>query len=94
MDKRLMTVDEFCRAYAVGRTRTYALIKRGAIEAVKSGTRTLITVASADEWASGLPRVGPKGGAARNGAEDQSSDGDEKRAPNTPDDDDDDDAER
>ena len=46
----LITVNEFCAAYRVGRTKTYALLSAGEIEAVKLGTRTMIRHRSAEAW--------------------------------------------
>jgi excisionase family DNA binding protein len=53
-----LTVNEFCRVYAVGRTLTYRLISSGAIEARKVGAKTLIPRASAERWLASLPKVG------------------------------------
>ena len=53
--KHLLTVREFCEVYGVGRTRAYSLMQAGAIEAVKIGASTRITVESAEAWAASLP---------------------------------------
>jgi excisionase family DNA binding protein len=52
-----ISIKEFCARFHVGKTRAYALIRAGDIEAVKQGARTLITTASAERWAASLPRV-------------------------------------
>jgi hypothetical protein len=44
------TVKDFCRAYGVGKTMAYELIKAGTIETRKAGTRTLVIEASAQQW--------------------------------------------
>lgn len=58
--KRLLTIREFCDIYGVKRTRAYALIDEGAVEAVKIGSSTRIIAESAEIWAAKLPRVRPK----------------------------------
>ena len=45
-----MSVNEFCTAYGIGRTLTYAEIKAGKLKPVKIGRRTLIPVAAAADW--------------------------------------------
>lgn len=54
--KRMLTINGFCAAYGLGRTHAYKLIALGKIEAVKDGSKTLVTVESAEAWASSLPR--------------------------------------
>jgi excisionase family DNA binding protein len=44
------TVREFCRAYGVGHTKAYELIKNGQLRIAKVGTRTLIIEESARRW--------------------------------------------
>ena len=46
----LITIQQFCAAYAVGRTRAYELLNDGEIEAIKSGHRTLILMSSVEAW--------------------------------------------
>ncbi len=36
------TVKDFCRAYGIGASKTYELIRNGKLQTVKVGTRTLI----------------------------------------------------
>jgi excisionase family DNA binding protein len=48
---RALTVDAFCRAYAIGRSTLYRLIKDNAgPRTMKVGRRTLISIEAADEW--------------------------------------------
>ena len=55
-----MSLQEFCRAYGIGRTRTYAELKSGRLRARKAGKRTLITGDDAEAWLRNLPTVGPE----------------------------------
>lgn len=52
-----MTVREFCERYRIGRTRAYELINRGALRAVKCGSRTLILARDARAWERSLPTL-------------------------------------
>jgi predicted DNA-binding transcriptional regulator AlpA len=48
---RALTVDAFCRAYGIGRSTLYRMIKGDAgPRTMKVGRRTLISVEAADEW--------------------------------------------
>ena len=52
------TVERACRRLGdIGRTTVYGLIAAGKLEAVKLGSRTLITAASIDALLASLPRV-------------------------------------
>jgi excisionase family DNA binding protein len=52
------TVKTACRRLGnIGRTTVYGLIADGKLEAVKLGSRTLITAASIDALLASLPRV-------------------------------------
>ena len=53
--KKLLTLDDFCQRYGVGRTRAYELIGASAITAVKVGRSTRITTESAERWLASLP---------------------------------------
>jgi hypothetical protein len=44
------SVQDFCRAYGIGRTATYDLINDGTLVAKKFGKRTLIMEESAQAW--------------------------------------------
>lgn len=52
------TVLDACDRYGIGRTLLYALLKEGAIRAVKCRGRTLIDIVSADAYFAGLPAYG------------------------------------
>ena len=51
------SIAAFCKAYSVGLTLTYQLIKDGALRAVKAGGRTLIMRRDAEAWARSLPEM-------------------------------------
>jgi len=55
-----LPIDAFSRRFGVGRTKAYALINAGAIEAVKLDRRTLVVLASALRWAASLPQYARK----------------------------------
>lgn len=56
-DEGAFTIDEFCRRYSVGRTKAYEYIGLGKLTAKKSGSRTLIPIASARQWFKSLPQL-------------------------------------
>jgi excisionase family DNA binding protein len=45
---RAYRIDDFCRAYGVGRTTVYALLKNGTLRSIKIGRRRLITAESGE----------------------------------------------
>lgn len=51
----LITVQEFCKKYAVGRTKAYELFNAREVEAKKIGVRTLVVRESAEDWFERLP---------------------------------------
>lgn len=53
-----LSIDGFVETYNVGRTVTYALIKKKSLRAVKAGKRTLILRRDAEAWARSLPQIG------------------------------------
>jgi hypothetical protein len=56
MNKRLLTIKEFCAIYSVGPTHVWKLIGEGKLKTKKIGSRgTRITADSADEWFASLP---------------------------------------
>ena len=60
------TIDDACRRLGnIGRTTLYGLIADGKLEAVKLGSRTLITTASIDALLASLPRLTAKGAQGR-----------------------------
>lgn len=54
-NKIAFTVEEFCTAYAIGRSYAYQEIKAGKLRTKKAGKRTLILRADAETWVLGLP---------------------------------------
>jgi excisionase family DNA binding protein len=46
MEPLVISVNETAKALGIGRSSVYALIKSGGLDAIKIGTRTLITAAS------------------------------------------------
>ncbi|WP_447759687.1 helix-turn-helix domain-containing protein [Sphingopyxis panaciterrae] len=46
MEPLVISVNETAKALGIGRSSVYALIKSGGLDAIKIGTRTLITIAS------------------------------------------------
>lgn len=46
MQPLVISVNETAKALGIGRSSVYALIKSGGLDAIKIGTRTLITIAS------------------------------------------------
>lgn len=46
MKPLVISVNETAKVLGVGRSSVYALIKSGGLDAIKIGTRTLITIAS------------------------------------------------
>lgn len=47
-------VAEFCRAFGIGRTKFYELVKAGHIKIAKCGRRTLISEAEAKRFQAAL----------------------------------------
>ena len=52
-----VTIPDACGMIGLGRTKLYAEIAAGRLEARKVGKRTLIPVASLRSWLSSLPSV-------------------------------------
>ena len=57
MHQRLLSIKEFGHVFGPKHTKTYELIKRGELTAVKVGRRTYIPIEAAEAWAAGLPRL-------------------------------------
>lgn len=53
--EEFITLQEFCRRYAVGRTKAYTLLDQGEVSGSKLGAKLLINVESARQWAARLP---------------------------------------
>jgi excisionase family DNA binding protein len=54
---RAYTINDFCRYYGIGRTKTYGEIAAGRLLARKVGKRTLILKSDADRWLTTLPTL-------------------------------------
>lgn len=52
-----MTIADAVKWSGVGRTTLYALIAEGRVDAVKVGTRTLVTTASLERLLSNAPKL-------------------------------------
>lgn len=52
--KRAITINEFCKAYSIGRTSAYDEIKVGRLRIVKVGKRTLVPIDNAEKWLESL----------------------------------------
>ncbi|NVJ90415.1 MAG: helix-turn-helix domain-containing protein [Methylocystaceae bacterium] len=50
MNKQLISVQEFCTTFTLGRTRVYQMINNGDIETVKIGRSRRIKTASIEHW--------------------------------------------
>lgn len=71
-NRRALTIKEFCRAYSVGRTRAWQLMRDGEILVRRVGAeprpdkngnlidhrRVLVDVTDAERWYAGLPSNG------------------------------------
>lgn len=55
MDQIAVSVEEFCQLTGIGRTRFYEEVRLGRLKLVKSGRRSLVTVAEMQRWAKALP---------------------------------------
>ena len=58
IDKLAFSPDEAADLAGVGRTFIFSEIKNGRLEAVKAGSRTLITQDAMTAWLKSLPRRG------------------------------------
>ena len=52
--KTLMTVNEFCEQYSLGRTTFYNEVRVGRLQVVKRGRRTLVACVDAEAWVNAL----------------------------------------
>jgi excisionase family DNA binding protein len=57
LDRRAMSIDEFCERYGPGRTKAYEELKSGRLRARKCGKRTIITEDDAEDWLRRLPVI-------------------------------------
>lgn len=51
------TVNEFCDAHAIGRTRFYREVRAGRLRTLKAGRRTLVSREDAEIWRRGSAPV-------------------------------------
>jgi excisionase family DNA binding protein len=51
------TVNSFCEAFGIGRTKLYELIGSGAIRALKLGSKTLIPASEGVRFLESLPAI-------------------------------------
>ena len=58
--KPAYTVNQFCEAFGVGRTRFYDLVNAGELKTRKNGGRTIVRGDDAQAWLDSLPAVEPK----------------------------------
>lgn len=58
--RRAFSIAAFCEAHGVGRSKTFELIRSGALQAVKRGHATLIPAEAAEAWLASLPKVNAK----------------------------------
>jgi excisionase family DNA binding protein len=54
-DKKAYSVETFCDAYGLRKSKVYQEIKSGRLQAVMFGTRKLIPLEAADRWLKNLP---------------------------------------
>ena len=57
VERRALTVTDFCRTYSIGRTLANELMAAGAFEVRRCGRRVLIDAISAEAWFQSLPRT-------------------------------------
>jgi len=53
--RQVLSVEEFCRQYGIGKDRAFKEIRAGRLRAKKMGRRTLIPVTDAARWLEALP---------------------------------------
>ena len=58
--ERAYTIQEFCRTYKLGRTKTWQLIKEGRLKAVSIGSKKLIRADDAEAWFTSLEPTSTK----------------------------------
>lgn len=57
VEVRALSIEDFCRAVSLGRTRVFAEIKQGKLKVRKVGRRTLIPVEEMERWLDSLSTV-------------------------------------
>ncbi len=58
--KRFVSIAEACDIYGLGQTRMRELLRQNKIEAVRLGSRVLVSIDSATSFFSSLPRLNDK----------------------------------
>jgi excisionase family DNA binding protein len=64
---RMISVDEFCRRYGIGKTMTYAEMAAGRLRYCACGRRRLISVDDAEAWADSIRQPAPFGNPTTSG---------------------------
>jgi hypothetical protein len=57
MQRRMMSLREFCGTYAIGRTKALEEIEAQRLLARRLGRKILISTIDAEDWAAALPAV-------------------------------------
>ncbi len=57
IEKRYLSIAEFCDRFGIGATSARELLRQNKIEAVKLGVRTLVCARSAESYFASLPRL-------------------------------------
>lgn len=55
MEPLVLSINETAKTLGIGRSSVYALIKSGSLDAIKIGTRTLLTIESIRRLAQSRP---------------------------------------
>jgi len=55
--QRALSINEFSRAYGIGRSKIYEELTSGRLRGRKVGKRTIITEVDAEDWLQCLPTV-------------------------------------
>jgi predicted DNA-binding transcriptional regulator AlpA len=55
--KRLLRIPEFLELYSISRTAFYREVSAGRISLTKIGKASRISVADAEQWVAGLPKL-------------------------------------
>lgn len=58
VERKFLTLAQFCARYQVSRSTAYRLAKQKAISIVKCGRASRILASEAEAWASALPALG------------------------------------
>lgn len=58
IERKFLTLAQFCARYQVSRSTAYRLAQQGALNIVKCGRASRILASEAEAWASDLPALG------------------------------------